>query len=458
MLRRRLDSRLWEGRKPRQRAADPKRRASGLPPLPQSLAAALLCLAAFAADAQELVIRNARVHTVGAQGTLERADVLVRDGRVQAVGAGLAAAANATVVDAGGKVVTPGLFAGITAIGLEEVSLEAATVDQSYAPGMQAPALPIALRPEFDPTLAYNPRSALVPVARVEGMTWTVLAPSALAGGSVVAGQGAAVSLDGAFDAVLPGTRTLFVAAGSGARALAGGSRAAEWMLLDQAIREVRGDAKLGETDARVLTLGGREALAPYLAGGRVAFSVDRAADIRQAVAFAQRHGMKPVVVGGAEAWVVADELARAKVPVLLDPLVNLPGNFDQLGATFENAARLHAAGVTIAFTQSGDASHNARKLRQVAGNAVAHGVPWDVALAAITTNPAAIFGAADRGSIATGQRADLVVWSGDPLEVTTVAEQVYVGGRAIPMRTRQTELRDRYLPERPALPRAYLR
>lgn len=417
-----------------------------------------LLFGGFAAEAQELVIRNARVHTADAAGTLERADVLVRDGRVQAVGASLAAADGASVVDATGKVVTPGLFAGITAIGLEEVSLEAGTVDQAYAPGTQTPALPVAMRPEFDPTLAYNPRSALVPVARIEGMTWSMLAPSALAGGTVVAGQGAAVALDGSFDAVLPGTRTLFVAAGSGARALAGGSRAAEWMLLEQAIRETRPDAKLRDTDARVLTLAGREALAHYIAGGRVAFTVDRAADIRQAIAFAQRHGMKPVIVGGAEAWVVAAELARAEVPVLLDPLVNLPGSFDQLGATFENAARLHAAGVTIAFTQSGDASHNARKLRQVAGNAVAHGLPWDAALAAITTNPAAIFGVEDRGALVPGRRADFVVWSGDPLEVTTVAEQVYIGGRAIPMRSRQTELRDRYLPERPALPRAYSR
>ena len=423
------------------------RKASGLEPLPQRLAIALLVAgAAFAADAQELVIRNARVHTVSAQGTLDRADVLVRDGRVQAVGANLAAAANATVVDAAGKVVTPGLFAGITAIGLEEVSLEAATVDQSYAPGMQAPALPIAMRPEFDPTLAYNPRSALVPVARVEGMTWTVLAPSALAGGSVVAGQGAAVSLDGAFDAVLPGTRTLFLAAGSGARALAGGSRAAEWMLLDQAIREARGDAKLADADARVLTLAGREALAPYLAGGRVAFAVDRAADIRQAVAFAQRHGMKPVIVGGAEAWIVADELARAKVPVIVQPSQNLPGSYDTLGARLDNAALLAAAGVEVGIAVLGE-SHNVRNVTQEAGIAIAHGLARDVALQAITLTIARAYGMeAHYGSIAPGKVANLVVWDGDPFELSQKPSAVWIRGKPIAMRSRQTELRDRYL------------
>src|SRR5690606_12391666 len=184
----------------------------------------------------------------------------------------------------------------------------------------------------------------------------------------------------------------------------------------------------------------------PYLAGGRVVFSVDRAADILQVLALAKRHGMRPVIAGGAEAWRVAEALAAAKVPVLLDALDNLPGNFDRLGATLENAARLHAAGVTIAFSQRGDATHNARKVRQLAGVAVANGLPWDAALAALTRNPAEVFGQADRGRIAVGQLADLVLWSGDPLEVTSWAEQVWIAGKPQPMRSRQTELLERYL------------
>ena len=158
---------------------------------------------------------------------------------------------------------------------------------------------------------------------------------------------------------------------------------------------------------------------------------------------------MRPVIVGGAEAWQVAAELASAKAPVLVDPFVNLPGNFDQFGATLENAARLHKAGVTVAFSQSGDASHMARKLRQGAGIAVANGLPWDAGLAAITANPAAIFGAGDRGRIAVGQRADLVLWDGDPLDVSSLATQVWIGGEAQPMVSRQTLLRDRYAPKR---------
>ncbi len=145
-----------------------------------------------------------------------------------------------------------------------------------------------------------------------------------------------------------------------------------------------------------------------------------------------------------------AKTLARDRVPVMLDPLQDLPSDFDRLGARLDNAARLHDAGVRIAFSGIASmvsVSHSARIIRQLAGNAVAHGLPWDTALAAITANPAEIFGlGATRGRIAVGQVADLVLWSGDPLEVTALADQVWIAGRAVEMRSRQTELRDRYL------------
>ena len=130
-----------------------------------------------------------------------------------------------------------------------------------------------------------------------------------------------------------------------------------------------------------------------------------------------------------------------------LDPLANLPADFDRIGATMENAARLQAAGVPVSFSQAGDASHNARKVRQLAGNAVANGMPWDAALAGLTSVPAKLLGLGDQlGTIAPGMRADLVLWSGDPLELTSLPDQVWLDGRAQPMRSRQTELRDRYL------------
>lgn len=408
--------------------------------LPAILLASLAaCAAGSAASAQDLLIRNARVHTASAAGTLADADVLVRGGRIAALGPGLAAPAGATVIDAGGRALTPGLFGGLTQIGVEEVSLEPATVDEEVT--LTAPAWQHQWRPEFDVTRAFNPRSALAAVARVEGVTWTMVSP--LSSTSLIAGQGGAALLDGGYDAVQPGSRTLFVHWGASAAAASGGSRAAQFMLLDQAIREVREPATAGE--GALLQPEGRAALRSYLAGGRVVFRAERAADIRQVIAYAQRHGMKPVIAGGDEAWLVARELAAADVPVILNALDNLPASFDRLGARLDNARILHEAGVRIAFS-TGD-GHMARKNRQLAGNAVAHGLPWEAALAAVTSSAADIFGiGADRGRIEAGKIADLVLWSGDPLEVTTVAEQVWIAGQAVAMRSRQTELRDRYL------------
>ena len=404
------------------------------------IAIALLSCATLA-NAQTVLIRGATVHTVSDQGVLNATDVLIRDGKIAAVGANLSAPSDATTVDARGRALTPGLFGGLSGIGVEEVTLEPTTADAAVL--LNAPAFEMQWRPEFDVTAAYNARSVLVPIARIEGLTWTMLAPSSGEGGTFVPGQGAAVTLDGRYDAVLNGSRSLFINLGGNANAMSAGSRAAQWMLLDQAIRETRSPS---QDEHRLLHAAGREALARYLAGGRVVFNVSRAAEIRRAIAFAKRNGMKPVIAGGAEAWVVADELAREKVPVLLDALENLPYTFDGIGARLDNASLLHRAGVRIAFTQFNE-GHNSRKVRQLAGNAVAHGLPKDAALAALTVQPAEIFGlAGERGRVARGQVADLVLWSGDPLEVTSAADQVWIAGKAVDMRSRQTELRDRYL------------
>jgi len=428
------------------------------------LIAASLWALTSGAFAQDVLIRGARVHTVAPAGTLDNADVLVQDGVIRAVGASLSAPAHVTVIEAQGASLTPGLFGGLTGLGIEEVSGEPSTVDNSLA--LNAPAAPAVepvWRPEFDVLPAFNPRSAAIGVNRVAGVSWTVLAPGSAAGGSFVTGQGAAVTLDGRFDAALEGSRTLFINLGSDSVMLSGGSRAAQYMLIEQALRESRPAPAAGMIAMvpghGLLTPLGRETMMHYAKGGRVVFHVDRAADIRQTLALAKRGGFKPVIAGGAEAWVVAADIARDGVTVLLDPLVNLPGNFDQLGARLDNAARLHAAGVAVAISQSGDATHNARKVRQAAGNAVANGLPWDAGLAALTRVPAQAFGVGDRyGSIEVGKQADLVLWTGDPLEVTSIAKQVWLGGKAIPMRSRQTELRDRYLRPAGPLPRAYSR
>ena len=406
---------------------------------------ALALGASTSVSAADVLIRGAKVYTMTATGTLANADVLVRNGRIAAVGAPLTAPAGATVIEAQGRPLTPGLFGGVSAVGVEEVEQEDGTNDENLV--VREPFHEMQLRPEFDPTVAFNPRSTLVPVTRIEGVTWTMLAPGKPDGaaGSFVQGQGAAVTLDGRYDAVLDGSRALFVNLGTDVFSISGGSRAAQFMVLDQAIREARSPG--AATEHTLLHPAGREVLKRYLAGGRVAFDVDRAADIRQVLAFSKRNGLKPIIVSGAEAWVVAADLARENVPVLLDSLLALPSDFDHIGARLDNAALLNKAGVKIAFSQYDRSSHNARKVRQLAGNAVAHGLPFDAALAGLTSNPADIFGlGATRGRIARGQVADLVLWSGDPLEVTSLADQVWIAGVAIDMHSRQSELRDRYL------------
>jgi hypothetical protein len=420
-------------------------------PLAAALACALSLGASAGAFAQNLLIRNATVHTAGAQGTLRDTDVLVRDGNIAAIGKNLSAA-GVEVVDAKGRPLTPTLFGGVSSMGLQEISLGDESRDQALALGE---AKEMFVRPEFDVTLAYNPLSVLVPVARVEGIGFTMLGADAVRGGSIVGGQGGMVRLDGSADPI--GPRALFIQLGSDSAGLTGNSRAAQWMILDQLVDEARGRIP-ADSGIALLTPAGRQTFARYLdGGGRVVVGVHRAADIRQLLRWSQRHGVRIAILGGGEAWIMAPQLAAAKVPVFLDPLANLPGDFDRIGASLENAARLRAAGVPVSFSQFDDTAHYARKIRQAAGNAVANGLPWEDGLAGLTRVPAEAFGVADRiGTIAVGKRADLVLWTGDPLEVSTVAAQVWFDGRAIPMRSRQTELRDRYLRPEGPLPRAY--
>jgi len=399
--------------------------------------------AAASAASSSVLIRDATIHTLSSAGVLEHADLLITDGKVAELGHDLKAPPGTEVIAASGKSVTPGLFGGFSHLGIEEIGLESTQDDYSLKLG--------SMRPEFDVTRAFNPDSVILGVARLGGITFAMVSPTAEAGGkgapggTIIAGQGAIAELNGGIDAR---ARALFVDIGGDAAELSGGSRAAQYMLLEQAIGEVRAPKALLPNDQRLLTPGGRQALSEYLGGaGPVIFDVDRAADIRQVIALAQREKLRAVIKGGQEAWRVAPELAAAHIPVVLNPLDDLPESFDVVGATLENAARLDRAGVKIAFSLDDPQAHNIRKVRQTAGIAVAHGLALEAGIAALTRNPAEIFGlAGSKGSIVRGRPADLVLWSGDPLEVTSLAERVFIDGQPQSMQSRQTLLRDRYL------------
>lgn len=400
--------------------------------------ASIMTLTASTGRAEDLLIRNATVHT-GVAGAAPAAgtDVLVQGGRIAAIGKGLAAPTGARVVDAAGRPVTPGVFGGLTRIGLEEIGLDSANGDAAQRLGQ--------MRPEFDVTQAWNPDAPSLVVHRNNGVTFTVLAPGTAPGGSIVAGQGGPASLAGR-EALAP--RAMFVDLGGDANDLSGGSRAAQFMLLRQALVEARAPNLVMVHDDRLLSPSGRQVLLEFLKGGGVfVFDVDRAVDIRRTIEFVQAEKIRAVIRGGAEAWRVAPELAAARIPVFLDPLENLPASFDAVGATMYNAARLHAAGVTVGVAMRSPGIDDAGKMRQAAGNAVAHGLPWAAAFAAITRIPAETFGVGDRfGTLAPGRVADLVLWSGDPLEVSTVAELVIADGQLQSGVSRHTLLRDRYL------------
>ncbi|MFM8517432.1 MAG: amidohydrolase family protein [Nevskiaceae bacterium] len=395
----------------------------------------VLSVVGTASTADSVLIRNATVHTMTSEAR-SGTDVLIRDGRIVEIGRNLATPSGMRVIDAQGRPVTPGIFAGLTRVGLEEIGLESTTGDHAHRLGQ--------MRPEFDVSLAYNPAAMSVGVHRSNGLTFTVLTPGAASGGSLVAGLGAPVSLDGS--AILP-QRILFVDLGGDANDLSGGSRAAQFMLLRQAIVEARAPNLVMVHDERLLSPSGRQVLLEFLKNpGLIVFDVDRAADIRNVIRLVREEKLRAVIRGGSEGWRIAGELAGAQIPVILDPLVNLPDSFDDLGATLENAARLRKAGVTVAISLRGSDVDDAGKMRQAAGNAVAHGMPWADGLAAITRVPAELFGIGARfGSLAAGRPADLVMWSRDPLEVSSAAQLVITNGVVQSLESRHSALRDRY-------------
>lgn len=415
-------------------------------------AAAVVFLAAPAA-AETIAIAGGKVHTLGPQGTLATGTVVVRDGRIVAVVEGAAAPAGARVVDARGKVVTPGLIDSFNQLGLVEVSAVEGTRDGRVEDDEITAALAVAP--------AVNPASELIAVNRIEGITHALIAPQP--GESLIAGQAAVIHLGMGSDLVVRTPAAMIATLGERGSRLAGGSRSAALLRLREALEDARDYAgnraawERGERRPYALSRLDLEALVPVVEGKLpLVLAVERASDIRMALALKRDEpNLSLILAGAAEGWIVAEEIAAARVPVFVNPMVNLPDSFEALGATLENAARLHAAGVEVAF-MSGE-THNSRNLKQAAGNAASYGLPPEAALAAMTSVPARIWGLADRlGTLEPGKEAHLVVWDGDPLEVTTFADHVVIGGVEVPMDSRQTRLRDRYRHLDGPLPPAY--
>jgi len=379
-------------------------------------------------------------------GMIENGDVIIRNGEIAAVGQDLDAPEGATVIDAEGRIVTPGFIAPYSNIGLTEIGLDRESNDTGPSQGEG-----FELSAALDATDAYNPSSTLIAVNRAGGITRALTAPQA--GDKMFGGQAAVIDLSGRTQSITKPKAAQIAVLGYGGARRNGDTRMGAWATMRDTLDEVRAyTANPREYYRRTrderFAFSDLEALASVLSGEQPLFvEINGAPDIRRLIQLKSDYGLNIVIVGGSEAWRVARELAAASIPVILDPFHNLPSQFENLGATLENAARLNAAGVKVAFyNPPGFGGHNLRALPQMAGNAVANGLPKNAGLAALTIYPAQMLGIDERyGTLEVGKAADLVIWSGDPLEVTTRPETVMIDGRLTSLENRQTMLRERY-------------
>jgi len=394
------------------------------------------------ATGEAIAITNARILPVSGPA-IDRGTVVIRGGRIAAVGAGVAAPSGARIVDAGGKTVTPGFIDSGIQTGIVEIPLSAdGTADENTTDARVSAA--------FNVVDAFNGNSAVIPVTRVEGITRALITPGGT--GNVLVGQGAVMDFTGA---QVPASVTRAPAVmvgllGEQGAGVAGGSRVTAILRLREILQDAQdyalnrvafNAAQRREYSRSRLDL---EALQPVLKGQiPLAIQANRASDLLAAIRLADEFKLRLVLLGASEGWMVAPQLAQAKVPVVVKPLTDIP-TFDSLGATLENAARLSRAGVTIALASFD--TQNSRNLRQEAGNAIANGMARDAALQAVTLTPARLWGVADRiGSIEVGKDADVVIWSGDPFELTTGADRVFIKGVEVPKDTRQKALLAKY-------------
>ena len=388
--------------------------------------------------AQTIAITGGTVYPVSGP-KIENATVLIRDGRIAAVGSNVTVPAGATRIDAAGKWVTPGLFDGAGQMGLREIGAVQNTSEQTLR-GDEVAA-------SFNVLEGINPGSMLIGVNRIEGVTTTLAVPN----GSLIWGQAAVIDLDGTTieQMRVKSSAAMVVDLSEGAKDAGGGSRAG----VAQRLRRVFDDAleysrrptyQRAQNEQLAASAADLQALLPVLRGQMpmIAYA-NRRSDIETAMRIAKEYKIRLIIGGAAEGWMIPGEISAAGVPVLVEPLANIP-SYDALGIRYENAALMTKGGVKVALMET--TTENTRNLRQQAGNAVATGMTWDQALRAVTLTPAEILGVSDRyGSLEAGKVANVVVWSGDPFEFSTGVEHVYIRGKEIPLRSRQTELLERY-------------
>ena len=426
---------------------------------PRLMGAAFAALLASAtpALAQDMAVTNARLVIGDGTPPIDNGTVVVRGGKVVAAGAGVAVPADLKPIDVGGRWVTPGLVVAVTDLGLVDVE---AVDDSNDSDARKAP-----FSAGLDIAPAINPSAQPIAISRAGGVTRAAVAPLGTSG--IFRGQGAVIDLGADPRAVVQARAFQYVDLGEAGAQVAGGSRVAVLAELRNALLEAR-ELSLAPAGARrddvLLTRTDAAALIAVVTGKQPLYvRADRAADIRMALALREEFpALKLTLVGATEGWMVAGDIATAGVPVIATPLSDLPQSFERLGATQSNVGRMAAGGVKVALGAFFD---QPRYAPQYAGNLVAlnkvpgaKGLSWDKAFVAISSGPAEILGMGDRfGSLKSGRAADVVVWDGDPLELTSGAVRVFIDGVEQPLDNHQTRLRDRYrTPTEGNLPKAY--
>jgi len=407
--------------------------------------AVILAAASTTVFSQTIAITNGKIYPVSGP-SINNGTVLIRDGMIVAVGAQVTVPAGAQTIDARGKVVTPGLINSITELGVIEID-QVRTTNDVAAKGNNN------IAAAFRVWDGLNPSSVLFAPARNEGVTSAVIVPQ----GGLVSGQGAAIDLVSGGVADMMRRPAVAMVAQVGNANNAGTSARGELIgklrtLLDDVVFYMQHRNDFDRAGIRTLSAAkpDLEALAPIVEGRMLLMvEANRMDEIDAALALARDYRLKLAISGGAEAWLCADRLAAARVPVLTGAMNNIPDSFATLNQRQENAALLRKAGVQVVITGGGDVSrYNARNIKYEAGNAVAYGMAYDDALRAVTLTPAELFGLSDRiGSLQTGREANLVVWSGDPFEFSTQAEHVFIRGRQVKEPSRQDLLIERYKP-----------
>lgn len=412
------------------------------------LIAMLILFAAVPAAAQTVAITNGTVYPVSGPA-IPNATVLIKDGVIVAVGARVNIPADARRIDATGKVVTPGLINSVTELGIVEVDQVKDTKDDTAKGSNNISA-------SFRVWEGLNPASAIFAPTRNEGITTAIITPH----GGLISGQAAVIDLlPGHAADIIRRAPVAMVAqidspndAGTSARGeLLGKLR----VLLEDVRFYAQHRADYDRAAARSLSASRAdlEAMIPVIEGKLpLVVEANRVDEIDAALSLARDFDLKLMIAGGAEAWLTADRLAAAQVPVLTGAMSNIPASFAALNQRQENAGLLRRAGVRVALvaTGNGDVTRfNARNLKYEAGNAVAYGMSHDDALRAVTLTPAELFGVSDRiGSLQAGRDANVVVWSGDPFEFSTRVEHVLIRGREVLEPSRQDMLIERYKPK----------